>query len=113
MFQINSSGIIQMVNQAAIDHFGWTKGEFVGENLGAYSNAIYLRDYYHLTPNHLLIAYSFHQDEFMGNNIAMICGGHHGKRHNDYLERYIRTGVKHAMGKRRQVMAKRKDGTGE
>ena len=76
MFQINERGIIQMVNQAAVDHFGWTK------------------------------------EEFLGNNISMVCAGEHGKKHNQYLQRYIRTGEKRAMGKRRQVNAVRKDGTG-
>mmetsp|Transcript_5974 Transcript_5974/g.16732 ORF Transcript_5974/g.16732 Transcript_5974/m.16732 type:complete len:641 (-) Transcript_5974:1545-3467(-) len=33
IFQIDSKGIIQMVNQAAIDHFGFSREEFLGSNI--------------------------------------------------------------------------------
>lgn len=49
--------------------------------------------------------------QFLGNNISMIAAGEHGRNHNKYLERYLRTGEKRAMGKRRKVHAQRKDGS--
>lgn len=75
IFQINESGRIQMVNEAAVISFGYTR------------------------------------DEFMGSNIKMICGGEHGKHHDEYLSRYLKTGVTKAMGKKRELPARRKDGS--
>lgn len=33
LFQINEKGIIQIVNKAATFQFGWTKSEFIGQNI--------------------------------------------------------------------------------
>jgi PAS domain S-box-containing protein len=41
----------------------------------------------------------------------MISGGDHAQHHDEYLKRYLRTGEARAMGKRRELPAKRKDGT--
>ena len=33
MFYINERGIIQMVNEAAVTQFGWSRSEFLGSNI--------------------------------------------------------------------------------
>eukprot|EP00978_Attheya_sp_CCMP212_P018869 scaffold52139_cov53-Attheya_sp.AAC.1 len=73
MLQIEEHGIIEMVNQAAIDQFGWS------------------------------------YEEFIGHNISMICSVEHAVQHDRYLRRYLETGEKRVMGKRRELMARRKD----
>ncbi|KAL9180589.1 hypothetical protein ACHAXT_011042 [Thalassiosira profunda] len=75
LFVINSRGIIQDVNEKCTTVFGWTREEFIGQN------------------------------------ISMIMPEGHAKRHDSYLEAYIRTGFKKMIGKQREVEAKRKDGT--
>ena len=75
MFQIDDHGIIEMVNTAAETTFGWTR------------------------------------EEFIGNNIKMIVSRHHASKHDAYLERFRKTGLLHLVGKRREVMARNKDGT--
>jgi len=75
MFAINERGTIQMVNKAAVTQFGWSKGEFIGQN------------------------------------IKMIAGGNHAEKHDDYLKSFIKTGEKRVMGKKRELPARRKDGT--
>jgi len=75
LFQVDESGIIQMVNDAATKQFGWSR------------------------------------EEFLGSNISMIVGGEHGARHGQYMERYLRTGEARVMGTKRELPARRKDGT--
>ena len=75
IFQVNEKGTIQMVNEAAVRTFGFSRAEFVG------------------------------------SNVKMISGGDHAQHHDEYLKRYLRTGEARAMGKRRELPAKRKDGT--
>ena len=75
MLEIDEVGIIQVVNDAACNMFGYT------------------------------------QEEFIGSNISMICGDGHASNHSQYLERYIRTGERHIIGRKRQVKARRKDGS--
>lgn len=41
----------------------------------------------------------------------MICGDGHGAKHDEYMERYRKTGEQHVIGRKRQVKAKRKDGS--
>jgi PAS domain S-box-containing protein len=48
--------------------------------------------------------------EFVGENISILCGGDHGRHHSAYMERYLETGEKRIIGKKRKVQAKRKDG---
>lgn len=74
VLHINENGIIQMVNNAACSHLGWTREELVGEN------------------------------------VSLIVGGEHAKQHGKYIERYLETGEKRAMGKKRALTARRKDG---
>jgi len=75
MMETDENGVIQAVNQAACNMFGYTR------------------------------------EEFVGSNISMICGDGHAERHAGYLERYRQTGERHIIGRKRQVMARRKDGT--
>ncbi|CAB9499682.1 Sensor protein FixL [Seminavis robusta] len=51
------------------------------------------------------------RNEFLGSNIAMICGGEHGPKHASYIERYLATGDTRVIGKNRELIAKRKDGS--
>lgn len=75
MFAIDQRGIILVVNQAAISMFGYTKADF------------------------------------MGNNISMICNEKDAKNHDMHLGRYMKTGVKRVIGRKRPLMARRKDGS--
>ena len=74
IFLINERGVIQMANQAAVDHFGYS------------------------------------MDELVGNSISQICYGEHAKRHDQYMRNYLRTGERKVIGRRRQVMARTRDG---
>jgi PAS domain S-box-containing protein len=75
MLEIDEQGIIQVVNQAAVSMFGYSK------------------------------------EEFLGSNIKMICGQDHGAHHDEYMAHYLSTGQKRVIGKKRHVVAKRKDGS--
>ena len=55
--------------------------------------------------------FGYQRDEFLGNNISMIVGGGHAANHDEYLQRYLETGVAHVIGKKRELSARRKDGT--
>ncbi|EED91447.1 fixl-related histidine kinase, partial [Thalassiosira pseudonana CCMP1335] len=75
LFVINQRGIIHMVNATSTIVFGWTR------------------------------------EEFLGNNINMIMPPEHAKKHDGYLERFMRTGERRMMGTEREVEAVRKDNT--
>jgi len=49
--------------------------------------------------------------DMVGQNIKLICGGGHAANHDQYMKNYLETGVAHVIGKKREVMAKKKDGT--
>ena len=53
------------------------------------------------------------QDELIGQNVNIICGGseHANHHHNEYIQRYLETGEKRIIGRKRQVVARRKDGS--
>ena len=55
--------------------------------------------------------FGYTEDEMVGNNISMICGGGHAVNHNQYLTNYMETGIKKIIGKKREVLAKKKDGS--
>ena len=55
--------------------------------------------------------FGYSRDEFMGSNISIICGDGHAEKHAFYLRLYLNTGEKHVIGKKRQVRARRKDGS--
>ncbi|KAL3790495.1 hypothetical protein HJC23_012051 [Cyclotella cryptica] len=75
MFCTDGEGSIIMVNQAAVNEFGWS------------------------------------QKEFIGQNVRIIVGGDHQDRHDSYMQHYIETGEKKMIGKKREIQARRKDGT--
>lgn len=51
------------------------------------------------------------KEEFIGKNINMIMTDDEAANHDQYVENYLTTGVKKMIGKQREVLAKRKDGT--
>jgi PAS domain S-box-containing protein len=55
--------------------------------------------------------FGYSRDEFIGSNVSMICGGGHDKAHQGYMEHYMRTGESRILGRKRQVQARRKDGS--
>ena len=59
------------------------------------------------TTTHLL----WTREELVGENVSVIVGGGHAPNHAKYIERYLLTGDKRAMGKKRKLKARRKDGT--
>ena len=75
MLEISEAGIIQLVNNAACNMFGYTR------------------------------------EEFLGSNISIICGRDDAKKHSQYMQRYLQTGEKRIIGRKRQVQARRKDGS--
>ena len=48
---------------------------------------------------------------FSDKNLSEICGDGHGSKHAGYMKRYLDTGEQHIIGRKRQVKAKRKDGS--
>jgi PAS domain S-box-containing protein len=75
MIEIDQAGIINLVNDATCNLFGYTK------------------------------------DELIGSNISILCGDGHGDKHAEYMKRYMDTGVKRIVGRKRQVKARRKNGS--
>ncbi|MBO0615144.1 response regulator [Thiothrix fructosivorans] len=51
------------------------------------------------------------QQELLGQNINILMEGEHHVAHNGYLQRYLHTGEPHIIGKPRQLIARRKDGS--
>ena len=51
------------------------------------------------------------REELVGENVSLIVGGEHAAFHGAYIERYLATGEKRAMGKKRKLFARRKDGS--
>jgi len=51
------------------------------------------------------------EEEFIGQNIRMIMTSEVATNHDDYVSRYLETGIKKMMGTQREVVAQRKDGS--
>jgi len=51
------------------------------------------------------------QEEVIGNNISMLMPSPDREQHDEYINRYQRTGDPHIIGKGREVMGLKKDGT--
>lgn len=49
--------------------------------------------------------------ELLGQNVSMVVGGGHAEHHDAYIQRYLETGEAKAIGKRRRVKARRRDGS--
>ncbi|KAK1734410.1 PAS domain-containing protein [Skeletonema marinoi] len=75
MFSIDQTGTILVVNDAACSMFGYSR------------------------------------EEFINNNISMICNEKDSQSHDKYMERYLRTGKRRVIGIKRPLVARRKDGS--
>lgn len=73
LFVINDRGIIQDVNQTSTKVFGWTR------------------------------------EEFLGQNISIIMKSDIAASHDQYLQNYLKSGIKKMIGTQREVTAQRKD----
>jgi PAS domain S-box-containing protein len=49
--------------------------------------------------------------EMVGQNVSMLMATPHREAHDGYIARYVQTGEKHILGIRREVEARRKDGS--
>jgi two-component system sensor kinase FixL len=49
--------------------------------------------------------------KLLGNNVNMLMPSSDAVDHDEYVKRYLRTGEARLIGKGRQVVAQRKDGT--
>ncbi len=55
--------------------------------------------------------FGWSKDEFIGKNINMIMPSHIATHHDQYMKRYLETGLKKMIGTQREVTAQRKDGS--
>ena len=64
-----------------------------------------------LTNDAAVKQFGHSKEEFIGSNISMICNAKDAPQHGEYLNRYVVTGEKRVMGKKRVLLAMRKDGS--
>lgn len=64
-----------------------------------------------IVNNAALSMFGYTRSEFLGSNISMICGDGHAEHHSAYMRRYMDGGEKRIIGRKRQVKARRKDGS--
>lgn len=57
------------------------------------------------------ILFQWTREEMIGQNVSMICGGNHAEHHQSYIQSFLQTGHAQTMGIRREVSARKKDGT--
>jgi len=55
--------------------------------------------------------FGYEESELIGKNISILTGPEHRRHHDLYLQKYLKTGEKKVIGKTRQLMAQKKDGT--
>ena len=72
---IDAQGIVQAVNRAMLEQFG------------------------------------FSEDELIGSNVSLLMPESHARTHNGYMESYRRSGRSEIIGKGREVMGRRKNGS--
>eukprot|EP00956_Cyclotella_meneghiniana_P029740 scaffold73032_cov59-Cyclotella_meneghiniana.AAC.3 len=136
LFCINQHGIIQMVNQKSCEVFGWSREEFIGQNISmimpeehAVNHDNYLAQYMKTGIKHMMgterevEARCKDGSTFPcvlglnevgiddGGERVMIMPNEHAVNHDNYLEQYMKTGIKHMMGTEREVEARCKDGS--
>ena len=56
-------------------------------------------------------AFGYTRDEMIGQNIKIICNKHDAKHHDAHLQRYLSTGEKRVIGRKRELDAQRRDGS--
>ncbi len=54
--------------------------------------------------------FGYQPSDVIGNNISMLMTEKHAALHDAYLEKYVKSGKKNIMGKRRELYAKRRNG---
>ena len=64
-----------------------------------------------LTNQAAVCMFGWSKEELIGSNISRLCEKRHAERHDEYMTRYLRTGEKRIIGRKRQVTARRKDGS--
>ncbi len=55
--------------------------------------------------------FGYSADEAIGRNVSMLMGSPYREQHDCYLKRYARTGERRVIGRLRELIARRKDGT--
>lgn len=55
--------------------------------------------------------FGYREAELVGQNVSCLMPSPHRERHDDYLARYLSTGVRHIIGIGRVVVGKRRDGS--
>ena len=55
--------------------------------------------------------FGYRADELIGHNVSILASSPHREVHDSYVERFLRTGVPHIIGKGRPVPGQHKDGT--
>jgi PAS domain S-box-containing protein len=64
-----------------------------------------------MTNNAATKQFGWTKEQFLNKDIAMIVGGGHAVDHSKYIKRYLRTGEKRVMGIKRELSARRADGS--